>query len=262
MPPPDSSRAPSRSAGPGPSHALLAHARTAPTPKVPRTNPGPSLNEPRPAESNPGMDLVSAAPSSFSVERARKPLSFAFAAFYVLGLIFTLPGQFESVAYEIMEMIGYGMLITAALGRIWATLYIGGRKNRELCCDGPYSLTRNPLYLFTFLGVVGIGIAAQNPLFATVAAVAFLGLHRFVIAIEEQRLEQLFGAAFRSYCLAVPRFFPRFRRPSRPDQITLVPRFFERGLTEVVWFLVAIVAVEVLESLHHSHAWRVYPLPF
>ena len=41
------------------------------------------------------------------------------------------------------------MILICILGRTWATLYIGGQKQRELVTKGPYSVVRNPLYLFT-----------------------------------------------------------------------------------------------------------------
>jgi protein-S-isoprenylcysteine O-methyltransferase Ste14 len=34
--------------------------------------------------------------------------------------------------------------------RIWATTWIAGRKRQSVVNDGPYALTRNPLYVGTF----------------------------------------------------------------------------------------------------------------
>lgn len=94
--------------------------------------------------------------SRVSVENLRKPFSFAFFALWVVIALFTVPPELEQTGWrEVAELTGYLLLIAAALGRIWAFAYIGGRKNRELCQKGPYALTRNPLYFFSFLGVVG-----------------------------------------------------------------------------------------------------------
>src|SRR5438874_6144411 len=59
------------------------------------------------------------------------------------------------------EVVSFLILLTAAFGRIWSAAYISGRKNHELVVDGPYSLTRNPLYFFSFLGYLGAGLAFE-----------------------------------------------------------------------------------------------------
>src|SRR5262245_44567857 len=48
------------------------------------------------------------------------------------------------------DMIGWTLFLLGAATRWWATLYIGGTKNKVLATMGPYSLCRNPLYLGTF----------------------------------------------------------------------------------------------------------------
>ena len=39
----------------------------------------------------------------------------------------------------------------------WSSLYIAGRKGRELVTVGPYSTCRNPLYFFSIVGAAGMG---------------------------------------------------------------------------------------------------------
>ena len=54
--------------------------------------------------------------------------------------------------HEAVETAGVLLIAIAILGRAWCTLYIGGRKAQELTDSGPYSLSRNPLYVFSFIG--------------------------------------------------------------------------------------------------------------
>ncbi len=142
-------------------------------------------------------------------------------------------------------------------------VYIVGRKNRELCQAGPYSLTRNPLYFFSFIGVLGLGLALQHVLLGVVAATCFLIYYEAVIRGEERILKSIHGEAFTDYCTRVPRFWPRLAWPDGGDDTLLLhvgP--FMRGLREVFWFLAIIIFAEILEWVHVNPALRLWVLPF
>src|SRR5262245_36841884 len=53
----------------------------------------------------------------------------------------------NSLAHLALQTLAWLTFAAGAGARFWATLYIGGRKERELVTDGPYSLCRHPLYL-------------------------------------------------------------------------------------------------------------------
>ena len=177
-------------------------------------------------------------------------------------LVFTKPRGFDTWPYHALELAGFGLIFVAALGRVWCAAFINGRKNRELCTGGPYALCRNPLYLFSFLGVVGIGMAAQSLLGTVAGAVVFLVYYHAVIAGEEARLRGLFGDAFDAWCAVTPRFFPRFRFGEPPVILAVDSRLFVRSLSEVVWFLFSIIFVEVIEFLKVSGHIPVLDVPF
>ena len=62
------------------------------------------------------------------------------------------------LAQALLFQDGIFLVIAAVLGRFWAILYIGGRKNQMIMLDGPYSICRHPLYLFSTVGAVGFGL--------------------------------------------------------------------------------------------------------
>lgn len=188
------------------------------------------------------------------IECLRKPLSFIIALSWLAVAFVLIPHGFGTGWHLVMELTGFLLLIMAALGRLWAYAFIGGRKNQELCQDGPYSLCRNPLYFFSFLGVAGAGLALQNLVLFVVGVVGFLTYYHFVIRAEERRLAEIFGAAFTDYCQNVPRFWPRLHHLVMPESVTLPSKLFTRTLSEVFWFLAVIVIIEVI-AIGKVGAW-------
>jgi protein-S-isoprenylcysteine O-methyltransferase Ste14 len=200
--------------------------------------------------------------TSSPIEVLRKPVSRLTAALIVVVAVFTVPMIFETNLGEFMELSGFGLLIVAALGRIWCSIYISGRKDRILCQEGPYSLTRNPLYFFSFLGVIGFSAALQSVAVLVFSSVFYLIYYHFVIRSEEIRLQELFGAPYLAYSSVTPRFFPAFRTFPCIEQYTINPRIMERALREVIWFLLAILVLEILEWLHHNGYLILAQTPF
>jgi protein-S-isoprenylcysteine O-methyltransferase Ste14 len=81
----------------------------------------------------------------------------------------------------------------------------------RLVVSGLYRNTRNPMYVSLLALLIG-----QALLFGSVALLAYAGLafictHIFVLAYEEPRLRNSFGAQYDAYCAQVPRWLPRLR---------------------------------------------------
>jgi protein-S-isoprenylcysteine O-methyltransferase Ste14 len=92
----------------------------------------------------------------------------------VLALLFavmTMNPEFNADGSDTVEKIGVGLVLFCVVGRMWSILYIGSKKNQTLVATGPYSITRNPLYLFSAIGAMGIGLFVGSLLLAL-----FLGL--------------------------------------------------------------------------------------
>lgn len=92
------------------------------------------------------------------------------------------------------------------LGR-WFTGTFGVKEGHELITDGPYGITRHPIYTGLLLMLLGAALAwdsALTLLLALLLAVPF-GFHT---VYEEALFEQHFGAAYRDYQRRVPRLVP------------------------------------------------------
>ena len=91
------------------------------------------------------------------------------------------------------------------------------RKESKLAVGGPYQFTRNPLYLGTFIMVIGFTISVKMYFLTLVMGFIFFLNYHYVIENEERKLPDVFGEAYIQYCSLVPRFLPRLSAPSREE---------------------------------------------
>lgn len=104
------------------------------------------------------------------------------------------------------------LLIAIGLGiRSWSAGTLN--KSREVTRHGPYALTRNPLYVGSFLMMFAFCILLQDLLLFLFVAGPMVGLYWLQVRFEEKRLLHLFPNDWPSYCSEVPRFVPK-RIPS------------------------------------------------
>ena len=138
----------------------------------------------------------------------------------------------NSLTNLMLGLVGYLLLIMSAMGRIWASAYISGKKNKELVTDGPYSIVRNPLYFFSFLGFVGAGLVFESILIATALTIIFFVTHWSTILKEEDKLRTIFGQTFENYAHNVPRFIPDPRKLNNPEVANFDPALFSKTVIE------------------------------
>lgn len=101
------------------------------------------------------------------------------------ALLLKPPAAIPPWLLEVGELVGLVLLAVACCGRIWSLVFVIGKKNAQLVTEGPYSAVRNPLYVFSFIGAVGFGLAAGNPTLALVVAALFAAYYRGVVRHEE-----------------------------------------------------------------------------
>lgn len=160
----------------------------------------------------------------------------------------------ETAVHEIIEMAGLLMIFLGIVGRLWCTLYIGGRKSGEVVTGGPYSITRNPLYVFSTLAAAGVG-AQMGSIVATIGFAALCaGAFHIVILREERYLNSLFGAEYQAYVARVPRFFPKLSLYKEGDTGSFRPRLLLTTLLDGLVFLVALPVFELIDQAQTSGA--------
>ena len=183
---------------------------------------------------------------------ARRRIRLTRAAAIVLGVAILGTASLMSegsAGHELLELLSYVLLIVAVLGRIWCSLYIGGRKTKQLIAAGPYSVVRNPLYVFSFLGVIGIGTASGTITLPIVLCLLFAAYYRAVVRHEERIMSETFGSPYRDYMARVPRWLPDFslwRDDHRPE---VQPRAVYLTMRDSMWFFIALPAFEAVDRL-------------
>ncbi|TIO76078.1 MAG: isoprenylcysteine carboxylmethyltransferase family protein [Mesorhizobium sp.] len=158
----------------------------------------------------------------------------------------------DTLMHESIEMFGVLLIFLGVVGRLWATLYIGGRKSSEVVTGGPYSITRNPLYVFSTVAAAGVG--AQIGSFSGIVLFALLcaGAFHIVILREEKFLKEALGAPYQAYLAKVPRFFPNLSLYDEGDTGSFKPRLLLNTLLDGLVFLVALPAFELIDSAQQS----------
>jgi protein-S-isoprenylcysteine O-methyltransferase Ste14 len=105
------------------------------------------------------------------------------------------------------------ILAGAVLGAIglWVRARAAGHLHKQevLTTTGPYAYTRNPLYLGSFILIIGVAIATNSWPSALILFCYFALFYSFVMRREEHELSQRHGDAFREYARTVPLFLPR-----------------------------------------------------
>ena len=131
------------------------------------------------------------------IQRWRVPLGFASALAFI---IFSKPKPLTLAIGGVISLLGLAI-------RAWASGHIV--KNTNLAISGPYSYTRNPLYLGSFILGLGFTIGAGRWVLGILFAALFLGIYFPVMRVESRTLGELFGENYRRYASEVPLFFPR-----------------------------------------------------
>lgn len=186
----------------------------------------------------------------------------AFTRLFVLGLLALLllsgrpllPGaQPGGVAY----WAGFLLLMAGMLGRLWSLLYLSGYKTRQVVDAGPFSVVRNPLYGFSFVGAVGGALVTNHLWFTLLLLGGFLAYYPFVILSEEAGLRARLGSAYEDYCRRVPRLWPRFRGFQRPENWDVRLKGYDSAWRDALWFPVVFVALSL-----YRRALELGVLPF
>lgn len=113
-----------------------------------------------------------------------------------------------------LPVVGSGLVVLGFSIMMWArmlftarntTLFVG-RQSSPLVCDGPFRVSRNPMYVGVIVFLVGLAVLVGTWPFYMAAPATFLFLNFFHIPHEERMLHEQFGEQYRLYSNEVRRW--------------------------------------------------------
>jgi protein-S-isoprenylcysteine O-methyltransferase Ste14 len=158
------------------------------------------------------------------------------------------PKAIGAGTYYVSGIAGFLCVALACLGRIWCSVFIAGHKDEALVTSGPYALMRHPLYSFSMVGALGLGLTSRSALLGAIVLVLIAALVIYAAACEEQFLAEEFPEQFKAYAAAVPhKWWPGALRAPLPERLDVRPAvfwkaFLDAGAFFVLWVLVAMAA--------------------
>jgi protein-S-isoprenylcysteine O-methyltransferase Ste14 len=171
----------------------------------------------------------------------------------ILVVIFTASSFKQDGWMDILfETSGLFLLSVCAAGRLWTSLYISGKKSQEVVADGPYSIVRHPLYFFSFIGAIGIGLASKNILVLGMLVTFYLSYYPLTILSEENVLTDKFGQAYLDYAKRTPRFLPKLSLYNSPSFVSVNTAMFLKNITAVMGFIWIYILFDIIEMLQKT----------
>jgi protein-S-isoprenylcysteine O-methyltransferase Ste14 len=166
---------------------------------------------------------------------------------------------FGSAGHAILEYTGYFLVAVCVLGRVYSTAFLGGHKNQSLIRQGPFSVVRNPLYVFSYIGIMGVSFMSGRFLVVIINAMLFAFMYSMLVRREEKFLAEHFGEDYQRYLQEVPRFMPDFTLYSQPDEIALRPKYLANAVKDALaWFFI----MPTLELIGHLQNIHILPVWF
>jgi protein-S-isoprenylcysteine O-methyltransferase Ste14 len=116
------------------------------------------------------------------------------------------------------SLLGLAFILIGELIRITAVRYAGGATRTmnvgapSLCMSGPYSFTRNPLYLGNMIIYLGFVLFSGGQFLLETLFFVFIFFtfqYSMIISLEEETLIEKFANSYSVYKKNVPRLFPR-----------------------------------------------------
>tara|TARA_B100001094_G_C17961337_1_gene685578 strand:+ start:153 stop:740 length:588 start_codon:yes stop_codon:yes gene_type:complete len=151
---------------------------------------------------------------------------------------------------------GSALIILGELIRFSAVRYAGGRTRttkvgaNSLCTSGPYSRTRNPLYignLFIYSGAVLFSGGIYMFQLLALVMLYFVFQYSMIISLEEEKLSTVFGQEYSKYKNNVPRIIPLFipwdnQTKLKPDPILKTLKTEKRTLQNIFLLVFIIIS--------------------
>jgi len=172
-----------------------------------------------------------------------------FAIMYPFGIIVLIFCSSDEHSLK----LGIGYIIAGLLIRLWSNGY--AIKNDKLTTSGPYSFVRNPLYLGTFLIVLGFVITLKMSWAGLAFMIALAFVYYRTVQGEQQDLLAKFGENYKDYSSKVPAMVPCLIPYTRGEKwpFSLDRLIFSKEHKSIVWITVLLIFFHLKTRLFIEH---------
>jgi protein-S-isoprenylcysteine O-methyltransferase Ste14 len=183
-----------------------------------------------------------------SASTPRLRATFATYLALIAATAFVGPVDLPRGLYLLANLLGFILVALACLGRIWCSVFIAGHKDELLVTHGPFAACRHPLYAFSILGALGLGLTSKSPLLCLLVVMVITALVVYAASCEEQFLADAFPEDFKAYVAATPNmWWPRRHMATLPERLDVRPvvywkAFLDAGSFFLLYALVALAA--------------------
>ena len=185
-------------------------------------------------------------------EKLRIHMTWIFAFLFISIILFS--GSMWDVRSPLLDallsVVGIFLAAAGSMGRVWCSLYVGGYKTDRLITVGPYSICRNPLYFFSLLGGIGVGLSTETFTIPLMILCGFCLYYPFVILSEQKHLLTIHGKEYETYLRTTPAFFPKPSLLREPTEYVVKTHVFRRHMLGALYFVWLVGVIELIEGMH------------
>ena len=195
----------------------------------------------------------------FIVRRNRILISRFFSALFLFFLFTSSTAWFSSQIYfYVFISLGFIFIWISVVGRIWASIYLSGYKDNKIINVGPFSMVRNPLYVFSLAGLIGIGLTTASFIMLGSMLVVYFLIYNHTISSEEFYLYKKFGPEYSSYQLKTNRLLPSKKNYFEPPEYKIKTKFVMNSVIDAMWFVVGFLFLLIIHLLHYKSLLPVF----
>ena len=191
--------------------------------------------------------------------RYRIAISRVFAIIFTFVILFCHPYFYGSLLNYALLVLGLLLILIGILGRVFSSLFMSDNRHKNVVSTGIYSIVRNPLYLFSFIGTIGITLVFGSLILTIVVILFYLLYYYIVITFEENSLSEKFGLEYINYLHSgIPRFFPKFSLWKSDTHINVSYKVVLQTILDATWFFVIAIAIAIIVKLQQNAIIPVY----
>jgi protein-S-isoprenylcysteine O-methyltransferase Ste14 len=159
--------------------------------------------------------VVSMLPMAFGGKASKRLTNFSWSStrakvisvlISLLFLVFVVYPFFLTIQVgTLLFWVGLGLYVLSAVAALASFYTYFSTDANTLITEGLYKISRNPIYVFLYLMVVGIGLMCHS-WFLIVLMLVHMVLQHFIILEEERYCLETYGETYARYKQAVPRY--------------------------------------------------------